>query len=136
MFFYLFIFISSAFIRYCLPILTVSITDFPVSILVQLSLAGYSLHNLCYLNQGDISQNETEDASRFEAWKASDIFITFFGLYNSLNNYDLSFEYMSIYFHVFSLNFTWLSLFTVVSISIGHPFNGCGAGISSNTVVG
>ncbi|GFS87281.1 unconventional myosin-X [Trichonephila clavipes] len=35
----------------------------------QLSLAGYSLHNLCYLNQGDITQNETEDASRFEAWK-------------------------------------------------------------------
>ncbi|KFM58637.1 Myosin IB heavy chain, partial [Stegodyphus mimosarum] len=36
----------------------------------QLSLAGYSLHNLCYLNQGDVSQNETEDASRFEAWKS------------------------------------------------------------------
>ncbi|GIY51471.1 myosin-51 [Caerostris extrusa] len=35
----------------------------------QLSLAGYSLHNLCYLNQGDITQNETEDAQRFEAWK-------------------------------------------------------------------
>ncbi|KAG8184790.1 hypothetical protein JTE90_015472 [Oedothorax gibbosus] len=35
----------------------------------QLSLDGYSLHNLCYLNQGDTTQNETEDAARFEAWK-------------------------------------------------------------------
>ncbi|RWS31912.1 unconventional myosin-IXb-like protein [Leptotrombidium deliense] len=35
----------------------------------KLNLEGYTIHNLRYLNHGDLSQNEAEDASRFEAWK-------------------------------------------------------------------
>ncbi|KAK2714712.1 hypothetical protein QYM36_009062, partial [Artemia franciscana] len=37
---------------------------------VRLKLEGYNLHNLKYLNQGDLKQNEVEDAKRFQAWKA------------------------------------------------------------------
>jgi len=36
----------------------------------KLSLEGYSLHNLRYLQCGDTRQDEAEDASRFQAWKA------------------------------------------------------------------
>ncbi|XP_077491338.1 unconventional myosin-IXb-like dachs isoform X2 [Amblyomma americanum] len=35
----------------------------------KLHLDGYSVQNLRYLNRGDISQNEAQDATRFEAWK-------------------------------------------------------------------
>lgn len=35
----------------------------------QLNLIGYSVHNLRYLNQGNTKQHETEDSTRFEAWK-------------------------------------------------------------------
>ncbi|KAG1680496.1 Unconventional myosin-XV [Nymphon striatum] len=37
---------------------------------VKLNLVGYSVSNLCYLNRGDISQNEAQDAARFNAWKS------------------------------------------------------------------
>ena len=36
----------------------------------KLSLEGYSPHNLRYLQCGDTRQDEAEDASRFQAWKA------------------------------------------------------------------
>lgn len=36
----------------------------------RLSLEGYSVHNLRYLNRGDTRCNETQDAQRFIAWKA------------------------------------------------------------------
>ena len=36
----------------------------------RLSLEGYSVHNLRYLNRGDTRCNEAEDARRFAAWKA------------------------------------------------------------------
>ncbi|XP_049273650.1 unconventional myosin-Vb-like [Rhipicephalus sanguineus] len=35
----------------------------------KLHLDGYSVQNLRYLNRGDVSQNEAQDATRFEAWK-------------------------------------------------------------------
>ncbi|RWS15743.1 unconventional myosin-IXb-like protein [Dinothrombium tinctorium] len=35
----------------------------------KLNLEGYNIHNLRYLNRGDVTQNESEDATRFEAWK-------------------------------------------------------------------
>ncbi|XP_023237398.1 unconventional myosin-Va-like isoform X1 [Centruroides sculpturatus] len=35
----------------------------------KLYLDGYSIQNLHYLNRGDTSQNESEDAARFLAWK-------------------------------------------------------------------
>lgn len=37
---------------------------------VKLNLEGYSVHNLKFLNCGDVSQRDSEDAARFEAWKA------------------------------------------------------------------
>ncbi|XP_051174657.1 unconventional myosin-IXb isoform X1 [Leptopilina boulardi] len=37
---------------------------------VKLNLEGYNLKNLRYLQQGDTRQDETEDAVRFQAWKA------------------------------------------------------------------
>lgn len=37
---------------------------------VKLNLEGYSPLNLCYLQHGDTRQDETEDAARFQAWKA------------------------------------------------------------------
>ncbi|XP_044001264.1 unconventional myosin-IXb isoform X2 [Aphidius gifuensis] len=37
---------------------------------VKLNLEGYNLKNLRYLKQGDTRQNESEDAVRFQAWKA------------------------------------------------------------------
>lgn len=38
---------------------------------VTLKLDGYSSANLRYLQNGDIQQNEEEDAARFQAWKTS-----------------------------------------------------------------
>ncbi|XP_050030454.2 uncharacterized protein dachs isoform X1 [Dermacentor andersoni] len=35
----------------------------------KLHLDGYSVQNLRYLSRGDVSQNEAQDATRFEAWK-------------------------------------------------------------------
>ncbi|CAG0922262.1 unnamed protein product, partial [Notodromas monacha] len=35
----------------------------------KLNLEGYSVHNLRYLNCGDVSQDKNEDRRRFEAWK-------------------------------------------------------------------
>ncbi|CAH1398223.1 unnamed protein product [Nezara viridula] len=37
---------------------------------VKLNLDGYNLHNLSYLKCGDTRQDEAEDATRFQAWKA------------------------------------------------------------------
>lgn len=37
--------------------------------LAKLNLQSYNIHNLKYLNKGDLIQNETEDSRRFEAWK-------------------------------------------------------------------
>lgn len=37
---------------------------------VKLNLEGYNLKNLRYLQHGDTRQDETEDAIRFQAWKA------------------------------------------------------------------
>ncbi|XP_055682418.1 unconventional myosin-IXb isoform X2 [Lutzomyia longipalpis] len=37
---------------------------------VRLNLDGYTPTNLCYLQAGDTMQDEKEDASRFQAWKA------------------------------------------------------------------
>ncbi|XP_064477928.1 myosin-I heavy chain-like [Ornithodoros turicata] len=36
----------------------------------KLHLKGYSVQNLRYLSRGDTSQNESEDVTRFEAWKS------------------------------------------------------------------
>lgn len=37
---------------------------------VRLNLDGYTPTNLCYLQAGDTLQDEKEDATRFQAWKA------------------------------------------------------------------
>lgn len=37
---------------------------------IKLNLEGYTPHNLRYLQYGDINQDEQEDSSRFQAWKA------------------------------------------------------------------
>ncbi|XP_022252773.1 myosin-51-like isoform X2 [Limulus polyphemus] len=36
---------------------------------VKLGLDGYSMHNLCYLNSGDVAQSVLEDSTRFQSWK-------------------------------------------------------------------
>jgi dachs protein len=36
----------------------------------KLNLENYSVHNLNYLRHGDTTQDEAEDAARFQAWKA------------------------------------------------------------------
>lgn len=40
------------------------------TLIVKLNLEGYNLKNLRYLQHGDTRQDETEDAIRFQAWKA------------------------------------------------------------------
>lgn len=41
-----------------------------LTFVVKLNLEGYNLKNLRYLQHGDTRQDETEDAIRFQAWKA------------------------------------------------------------------
>ena len=38
---------------------------------IQLGLDGFTVRDLNYLNIGDIRQDETEDAKRFEDWRTS-----------------------------------------------------------------
>lgn len=38
-------------------------------VLVKLTLEGYTVQNLRYLQKGDSCQDEAEDAARFLAWK-------------------------------------------------------------------
>lgn len=42
----------------------------PTIFTVKLNLEGYNLKNLRYLQHGDTRQDEAEDATRFQAWKA------------------------------------------------------------------
>lgn len=105
--------------------LTKLITQFSIfiwlfSILVQLSLAGYSLHNLCYLNQGDISQNETEDSSRFEAWKVTSISISFSSICDFFNTTLFYSNIFFPYFIWFIFFFTLIFLQTCLSV-LGIP---------------
>ena len=44
----------------------------------RLSLEGYSVDNLRYLNRGDARCNQAEDVRRFANWKASPVSVYYF----------------------------------------------------------
>lgn len=49
----------------------------------RLNLEGYSPKNLRYLQNGDTRQDETEDAARFQAWKACLGMLNFFFIFTT-----------------------------------------------------